>query len=513
MLAFTLAEPIYSYIRSKIFTHLSSKVNAEWSAKLYRHLLNLPLNYFLQRQTGQIVARVREMDHIRQFLTGSALMLVLDLVFILMFVMVMFGYSIKLAWLVVGSLIVYVLFWLILGPIIRYRVTKAYDASVLATAYLTETITGIEVLKTTATEPDFLKRWQQVLACQLRESFSAKKVAITAGQGINLIQKLTTAFLLWLGVKTVLKGELTVGGLVAFNMLASHVTQPILRLAQIWQDFQHTMITLRRIGDILATESETGSKGVASLPTVKGKITFQHVSFRYQDDTPEVLKNLSFAIQAGTCIGITGPSGSGKSTLTRLLQRLYRPQKGSILLDGMDIAIVDTSALRRNMGVVLQDNMLFAGTIVENITLCAPQATEDQIIQAAKLAGADAFIHALPQGYQTHLGEKGSGLSGGQRQRIALARALLGDPKILILDEATAALDYESEAAIMANMQHICHNRTVITIAHRLGTLKQADRILVLDQGMLVEEGTHQELLQHKGLYAKLWEIQTKGKE
>lgn len=218
-------------------------------------------------------------------------------------------------------------------------------------------------------------------------------------------------------------------------------------------------------------------------------------------------------LQAGTCIGITGPSGSGKSTLTRLLQRLYRPQKGSILLDGMDIAIVDTSALRRNMGVVLQDNMLFAGTIVENITLCAPQATEDQIIQAAKLAGADAFIHALPQGYQTHLGEKGSGLSGGQRQRIALARALLGDPKILILDEATAALDYESEAAIMANMQHICHNRTVITIAHRLGTLKQADRILVLDQGMLVEEGTHQELLQHKGLYAKLWEIQTKGKE
>ncbi len=512
MLALTVAEPTYSYLRNKIFAQLSSKINAEWSAKLYRHLLTLPLNYFLQRQTGQIVARVREIDHIRQFLTGSALMLVLDIVFILMFISVMFIYAKTLAWLVVGSLILYALFWLILGPIIRYRVTKSYDASVLATAYLTETITGIEVLKTTATEPDFLKRWQQVLACQLREGFSAKKMAITAGQGINLIQKLTAAFVLWLGVKTVLKGELTVGGLVAFNMLASHVTQPILRLAQIWQDFQHTMITLRRIGDILATESETGSKGAASLPTVKGKIALQHVSFRYQDDTPEVLKSLSFTIQAGSFIGITGPSGSGKSTLTRLLQRLYRPQKGSIFLDGMDIAIVDTSALRRNMGVVLQDNMLFAGTIMENITLCAPQATEDQMIKAAKLAGADAFIRAFPQGYQTHIGERGSGLSGGQRQRIALARALLGDPKILILDEATAALDYESEAAIMANMEPICHHRTVIAIAHRLGTLKQADHIFVLDQGMLVEEGTHQELLQHQGLYAKLWHIQTNSK-
>lgn len=512
MLALTIAEPIYSYVRSKIFTNLSNKVNAEWSAKLYRHLLTLPLNYFLQRQTGQIVARVREMDHIRQFLTGSALMLVLDIVFILMFITVMFSYATILAWLVVISLILYALFWLTIGPIIRDRVTKAYDANVLAIAYLTETITGIEVVKTTATEPDFLKRWQQVLACELREAFSAKKVAITAGQSINFIQKLTTACLLWLGVKTVLKGELTVGGLVAFNMLASHVTQPILRLAQIWQDFQHTMITLGRIGDILNTELETGSKGVASLPTIKGKIVFQYVSFRYQDHTPEVLSNLSFTIEAGTFIGITGPSGSGKSTLTRLLQRLYRPQKGSILVDGMDIAIVDTHALRRNMGVVLQDNMLFAGSILENITLCCPQATQDQIVEAAKLAGADEFISAFPQGYQTYIGERGSGLSGGQRQRIALARALLGNPKILMLDEATAALDYESQAAIMTNMPYIAHNRTIIMIAHRLGTIKHADSIFVLDQGRMAEQGTHQELLEQKGLYAKLWTIQTTRK-
>ncbi|WP_323811227.1 type I secretion system permease/ATPase [Rickettsia conorii] len=508
MLSLAIIDPLYSYLRSKIFTNLASKVNAELSARLYRHLLTLPLDYFTQRQTGQIIARVREMNQIRQFLTGSALMLVLDSIFILMFIVVMFNYSHILAWLVLGSLVLYALFWLMVGPVLRYRVNKEYDASALATAYLTKTITGIEVLKTTATEASFLKRWQQVLALQLRATFSAKKVAIAAGQAISLIQKLTSALLLWWGVKIVLIGELTVGELVAFNMLASHVTQPILRLVQVWQDFQHTLIALRRIGDILDTESEAGSKGVASVPKLQGKIEFQQVNFRYQVDTPEVLRDLSFTIQAGEFIGITGPSGSGKSTLTRLLQRLYIPRHGQILVDGMDIAIADPASLRCNMSVVLQDNMLFAGSISDNIKLCCPEVSEDEVIQAAKLAGADNFINNMPQKYQTILGEKGSGLSGGQRQRIALARALLVNPKILILDEATSALDYESEAAIMANMESICHNRTVISIAHRLNTIRHANRILVLDQGQIIQQGAHTELLQQHGLYAKLWDMQ-----
>lgn len=509
MLGLAIAEPFYSYLRSKIFSNLASKINSELSARLYRHLLTLPLSYFHQRQTGQIVARVREIDHIRQFLTGSALMLVLDIVFIIMFVIVMFSYAKPLTWLVLGSLTLYAIFWLMIGPILRHRVIKEYDANALSTAYLTETITGIEVLKTTATELDFLKRWQQVLACQLHATFSAKKVAITASQIIGLIQKLTSALLLWLGVKIVLIGELSVGGLVAFNMLAGHVTQPILRLAQIWQEFQHSLIALRRIGDILDTESEAGSKAVSLVPKLKGKIEFQYVNFRYQIDAPEVVKNLSFTISPGEFIGITGLSGSGKSTLTRLLQRLYIPQHGRILVDGMDIAIIDPTLLRCNMSVVLQDNMLFAGTIVENIKLCSPEATDEQVIQAANLAGADHFIRNLPQGYQTIIGERGSNLSGGQRQRVALARALLVEPKILILDEATSALDYESEAAIMTNMSSICNNRTVISIAHRLNTIRYADRILVLDQGQIIEQGNHTELLHKKGIYSKLWEIQT----
>ncbi|WP_342225114.1 ABC transporter transmembrane domain-containing protein [Rickettsia endosymbiont of Urophora cardui] len=256
ILALALAEPLFSYLRGKIFSNLASKINSELSGKLYRHLLTLPLSYFSNRQTGQIVARVREMNQIRQFLTGSALMLVLDIIFILMFLVVMFSYAKILTWIVLGSLVLYVVFWLSIGPILRQRVTKEYDASSIATAYLTETITGIEILKTTATESAFLKRWQQVLSCQLRAIFLAKKVAIIASQGVSLIQKLTSALLLWCGVKIVLQHELTVGGLVAFNMLANHITQPILRLAQIWQEFQHSLIALRRIGDILDTKSE-----------------------------------------------------------------------------------------------------------------------------------------------------------------------------------------------------------------------------------------------------------------
>ena len=508
LLVLAVFEPIYGFLRSWLFANLASKVNSELSSRLYQHLIGLPLNYFQQRQTGQIIARVKEMNQIRQFLTGSALTMVMDMAFIGLFVAVMFLYAPMLTWLVLSSLVLYFLFWILIGPMLRSRVTQEYELSADNTAFLNEAVTGIETIKTTATESSVLNEWEKKLAGFVRASFRAKVVGIWAGQGIGLIQKIASAVLLWWGVTLVMDGQLTPGGLVAFNMLSGHVTQPILRLAQVWQDFQHTLISLRRIGDILEEESEGGSTGIASVSKMEGAVSFQGVRFRYQEDDQEVLRNLNLEIKPGEFIGITGPSGSGKSTLTRLLQRLYVPQLGRVLVDGVDLAIADPVALRRNMRVVLQESLLFAGTVADNIRLCKPQATDVEVANAAKLVGADTFIEELPQGYSTQVGEKGGQLSGGQRQRIALARALLTAPRILLLDEATSALDYESEAAVMSNIDAITEGRTVISIAHRLNTIRNADRILVLDRGQVVEQGNHEELLEQDGLYAKLWALQ-----
>lgn len=508
MLALALAEPAYSYLRNTVFGHLASQVNAELSGRLYRHLVGLPLTYFKQRQTGQIIARVREMAQIRQFLTGSTLMLLLDLIFVTVFIAVMFHYASTLTWLVIGSLVIYFLLWLIAGPLIRKKVESEYESDADSTTFLTEAVTGIETIKTTATEHRFLHQWQRILSQQLNRSFDAQKSGLIAGQGIALVQKLTAALLLWWGVNEVLNGELTPGQLVAFNMLAGHVTQPVLRLAQIWQDFQHTLIALRRVGDILDEPRENSKQGLASVPELNGGIEFNNIRFRYHEDAPEVLANLSLEIKPGQFIGITGPSGSGKSTLTRLLQRLYIPQHGQVLVDGMDLAIADPVSLRRNMSVVLQESILFSGSVADNIRLSKSQASDDEIRHAAQLAGALEFIEGLPHGFNQPVGEKGSALSGGQRQRIALARALLVNPRILLLDEATSALDYNSEAAIMSNMEEICRGRTVISIAHRLNTIRHADNILVLDKGQVCERGTHHELVAKEGLYAKLWKQQ-----
>ena len=508
MLALAVFEPIYGFLRSWLFANLASKTNSELSSRLYQHLITLPLTYFQQRQTGEIIARVREMSQIRQFLTGSALSMVLDLAFVGLFLAVMFTYAAKLTFLVIGSLVLYFIFWLLVGPALRARVTREYELGADNTAFLIESVTGIETIKTTATELSFLRQWERQLASFVRASFRAKVVGILAGQGIGLIQKLTSALVLWWGVTLVIEGLLTPGELVAFNMLAGNVTQPILRLAQIWQDFQHTLISLRRIGDILDEDTEQGSGGLASVPKLAGGVSFSGVRFRYHADGQEVLRNLNIDIKPGEFIGITGPSGSGKSTLTRLLQRLYIPQHGQVLVDGIDLAIADPVALRRNMSVVLQESLLFSGTIAENIRLCSPLASDAEVMQAASLAGADEFIREQAEGYNAQVGEKGGRLSGGQRQRIALARALITNPRILLLDEATSALDYESEAAVMANMDTISQGRTVISIAHRLNTLRYADRILVLDKGEIVEQGTHQQLLDQDGTYANLWRLQ-----
>lgn len=509
IMGIAIAEPIYTFIRNKIFSHTSGQISAELSGKIYRHLMALPLNYFKTRATGKIIARVRELAYIRQFLTGSTLMLFIDFIFVLLFIAILFSYSSVMAWILLGSMGVFFILWMILGPIIRQQTEKSYQADENGLTFLTETITGIETIKTTATEKYFSQRWKKIFSEQLRQNFKVSMRSEFATQLITLVSKITTAILLWVGVKEVLNGGMTPGELVAFNMLSAHVTQPVLRFAQVWQDFQHTIVSLRRVGDILDKPVENERKGIASTTNIQGKIDFQNIRFRYHPDTPEVLNNLSLSVNAGEFIGITGPSGSGKSTLTKLLQRLYIPQHGQVIVDGMDLSVADTISLRRRMSVVLQESTLFVGSITDNIRLSMPQACDEQVIYAAKLAGAYDFIMDLPDNFNYLLSEKGGNLSGGQRQRIALARALLTEPDILILDEATSALDYESEAAIMANMPLITQGRTVISIAHRLNTIMHADKICVLDNGQIIEIDTHDNLLKSKGLYASLWQQQT----
>ncbi|EOZ9062952.1 ABC transporter transmembrane domain-containing protein [Providencia rettgeri] len=347
--AIAVAEPIYGFIRNKIFSHSSSQISAELSGKIYRHLMALPLNYFKLRPTGKIIARIRELAHIRQFLTGSTLMLFIDFIFVILFVAVLFSYSSLMAWILLGSMGVFFVLWMILGPIIRQQTEKSYQADENGLTFLTESITGIETIKTTATEKYFNQRWKKIFSKQLTQSFKVSMRSEVASQLMTFVSKITTAILLWVGVKEVLNGGISPGELVAFNMLSAHVTQPVLRFAQVWQDFQHTIISLRRVGDILDEPVENERKGIANTSNIHGKIEFQNIRFRYQPDTPEVLNNLSLMVNAGEFIGITGPSGSGKSTLTKLLQRLYVPQHGQVIVDGMDLAVADTVSLRRKM--------------------------------------------------------------------------------------------------------------------------------------------------------------------
>jgi subfamily B ATP-binding cassette protein HlyB/CyaB len=307
----------------------------------------------------------------------------------------------------------------------------------------------------------------------------------------------------------VMRGAMTVGELVAFNMLSGRVAQPILRLAQLWQDFHQARLSVQRLGDILNTPPEPqASPGRGALPAINGAIRFDRVGFRYRPDLPEVLRGVEVDIPAGQVLGIVGPSGSGKSTLTKLVQRLYVPETGRVLVDGADLAMVDPSWLRRQVGVVLQENILFNCSVRDNIALADPGMPLDRVIAAAELAGAHEFILELPEGYDTVVGERGGSLSGGQRQRIAIARALVGNPRILIFDEATSALDYESERAIQMNMRRICQGRTVVIIAHRLSTVRGCDRIITVEAGHIVEDGTHDELLRRGGRYASLHRVQ-----
>ncbi|KAA3627977.1 MAG: type I secretion system permease/ATPase [Proteobacteria bacterium] len=504
-----LFEVTLTALRSYVFAHTTSRIDVELGARLFRHLLDLPLAYFQARRVGDSVARVRELENIRSFLTGNAVTLVLDLLFSVVFIAVMFLYSGWLTLIVVLSLPMYVLLSLIYTPVLRARLHEKFNRGAENQAFLVETISGIDTVKSMAVEPHWTRKWDNQLAAYVASSFRTATVGTLANGGVTLISKLVTVATLYLGAKLVIEGQLTVGQLIAFNMLAGQVAQPVMRLAQLWTDFQQTGISVQRLGDILNTRTEVaGNKG--ALPPLAGRVTFDGVFFRYRPESPEVLKNISLGIAPGEVIGIVGRSGSGKSTLTKLIQRLYVPERGRVLVDGMDLALADSGSLRRQIGVVLQENVLFTRSIRDNIALADPGAPLEAVIQAAKLAGAHEFILELPEGYDTLVGEHGSTLSGGQRQRIAIARAMMTNPRILIFDEATSALDYESERVIQNNMKAICRGRTVIVIAHRLSAVRESNRILVMDHGQIVESGTHVELLRHEaGHYARLHRLQT----
>jgi ATP-binding cassette, subfamily B, bacterial HlyB/CyaB len=509
LVTISVFETILGILRTYVFAHTTNRIDVELGARLFRHLLALPIAYFQARRVGDSVARVRELENIRNFLTSSALTLVIDLLFTFVFLGVMYVYSPLLTFLVLGSFPFYIGISALATPLFRHRLNEKFNRGAENQAFLVESVNGVETLKAMAVEPQMQRRWEEQLASYVAASFRVLSLGNTASQLVQLVNKLVTAGVLYFGAKLVIDGDLSVGELVAFNILAGRVSAPVLRLAQIWQDFHQARLSVARLGDILNSRPEPiYNPGQTALPAVRGEVAFEHVTFRYRIDGPEVLHDVSLRVPAGQVVGIVGPSGSGKSTLAKMIQRLYIPESGRVLVDGIDLSVVDPSWLRRQIGVVLQENVLFNCSVRDNIALADRSLPIERIITAAQVAGAHEFVLELPNGYDTIVGERGSSLSGGQRQRIAIARALVMNPRILIFDEATSALDYESERIIQQNMPQLSRGRTVFIIAHRLSTVRRSDRIVTIDRGRLVEDGTHEELINTGGRYASLYRLQ-----
>jgi subfamily B ATP-binding cassette protein HlyB/CyaB len=424
----------------------------------------------------------------------------------------MFFYSGILTVVTLACIPLFVVLSLAMRPIMRERLQERFDRGAENQSYLVEAVTGVQTVKAMALEPVFYRRWEEQLARYVTASFRTSHLSGVGGALGQIIQKLSTLSILWVGAYLVMEGRLTVGQLIAFQMLSGRVVSPILRVVQLWQDFQQVGLSVERLGDLINTKAEpTINASKMSLPAITGAVRLESVRFRYQFDGPEILRGVSVDIPAGTTVGIVGRSGSGKSTLTKLLQRLYVPESGRVLIDGVDLQQADPMWLRRQIGVVLQENFLFNGSIRDNIAIQVPGAPMAQIVEAARLAGAHEFILELPEAYDTPVGERGTALSGGQRQRIAIARALIANPRILIFDEATSALDYESERIIQENLGRICKGRTVFIIAHRLSTIRNANTILVLEKGQLAEQGSHPELMARAGIYHHLFSQQHGG--
>lgn len=507
--AVSVWETVFGWLRTNLYAQTSQKIDVELGAKLFRHLLGLPISYFEARRVGDIAMRVRQLETIREFLTNASLSVLVDPVFTVVFLAVMWIYSTKLFVISVLAIPCYILVAVFVTKPLQARVEEKFERGAANNALLVESIGGIQTVKAGAVEPQWRERWERQLAGYSVANQRVINLGNTGSQLIQLISKINLAAILYFGAQTVIHRQMTVGGLVAFNMFAQRVSGPVIRMAQLWQDFQQVRIAIARLGDVLNQPVEPGAGSRTALPAIKGQIAFDGVRFRYGLEGPWTLDDIDLRIPSGTSLGIVGSSGSGKSTLTKLLQRFYVPQAGRIMIDGVDIAQIDPAWLRRQIGVVLQENLLFNRSIRDNIALANPAMSLDQVVKAAELAGAHEFIVRLPQGYDTPVEERGSNLSGGQRQRLAIARALVASPRILILDEATSALDAESEEIIQANLKAISAGRTVLIIAHRLSAVRQCDHLIALERGRIVERGSHEELLRAGGRYADLHRRQT----
>ncbi len=498
-------ELLLNLSRNYIFIHTTNKIDAKLGAKLFKHLFQLYYTYFETRQVGNIAARVRELDRIREFITDKSVSVLIDAFFSLVFLAIMFVYSPKLTFISLGFLAIIAIIYVTITPELRERLEEKFQMGAHSNSYLVESITGVQTVKSLAIEGSMFKKWEDKLGKYLKSSFNLAIIGNFTGSICGFLQKGMTIAILYVGVMLVIDNKLTIGQLIAFQMFSGQFSAPMLRLVGLWNEFQQTLLAVDRIGDILNSPIELQSKSAITLNHVNGDIKVEHLSFKYNVEAPYVLNDINLDIKAGQKIGFVGRSGSGKSTIAKLIQRLYYATQGTIYIDGIDIRNINPVWLRTNIGIVLQENYLFSGTIKDNISLPRPNVPMEGIIQAAKIAGAHEFISKLPKGYDTEVGERGSSLSGGQKQRIAIARALISNPKILIFDEATSALDYESEKIIKDNMAMISKGRTTIVIAHRLSTIKDCDLIVCFDNGQIVEIGTHEDLLQKDSYYKKLY--------
>ena len=509
LIVINIFEALLTSLRTYLFVDTTNRIDLTLGSEIIDHLLRLPLRYFERRPVGEISTRVNELERIRQFLTGTALTVVLDAIFSVIYVVVMVLYSPLLTAVSLAIIPIFVGLTLVFSPTIRRQLRVKAERNAETQSYLVEVLTGIQTVKAQNIELRSRWQWQERYARYISTGFKTVITSTLASTTSQFLNKLSRVLIIGMGAFLVLDGKLTLGQLIAFRIIGGYVTQPVMRLAQLWQNFQETALSLERLADIV-DHPEEGEEDRSNIPmpAIKGKVRYDNLSFRFKTSGPLQLKNVSVEFAPGTFVAIVGESGAGKSTMTKLLSRLYEPEGGRILVDGYDINRVELYSLRRQVGVVPQETLLFEGTIMDNIALTNADATTEEIIAAAQIAAAHDFIMTLPNGYNTRVGERGSALSGGQRQRIAIARTILQQPAMMVLDEATSALDFATEQQVSRNLKEALKGRTVFFITHRLGTIKNADTIVMMDSGSIVEQGTHEELMALRGRYYYLYQQQ-----